>query len=116
MIKEITLSSIGMVPFLSFWVYFVFCAVAIIVLIATYKLKSKVEYINFALSFFFVTFYSFSYYTNVNLDFSLYMPVILYMYLLNGTYFRLMILLVIGFSIIHFIIIRSTIDRIIIEN
>lgn len=65
---------------------------ALITFILTYKFKSKVQLINLALLVFLCIFYSFSYYYIENIEFSLFLSIVLYVFSMHGNYVRFIIL------------------------
>ena len=94
LIKDIILSSLGLIIFQSFWFFFGFACLASVTLFFGYKLQNKVQLINNAFLVFLCVFYSFCYYYIDNIEFSMFFSIAIYAYAVRGIYVRFVILLV----------------------
>jgi hypothetical protein len=106
-IKDITLSSLGLIPFHSFWFFFVFALVTTLTLIFSYKLLSKLKLINLGFLVFLCIFYSFCYFYIDNIDFSLFLSIVLYVFSMHGNYIRFIYLIVASFVVMTLSFINS---------
>jgi hypothetical protein len=99
-IKDITLSSLGLIPFLSFWFFFVLSFVNMVTLIFTFKLQSWLKLINLGFLVFLCIFYTFCYYYIDNIEFSLFLSMVLFVFSMHGNYIRSICLTVICFMVL----------------
>lgn len=110
-IKEITISSLGMIPFDSFWFYFGFSLLALISMVVSYRMKQRIQIINLVSIVLLCVFYIFFYYYIDNIEFSLFMTVTLYMFSMHGIFVRLIIGMVMIFLIMHINIVSANFKR-----
>jgi len=116
LIKDIILSSLGLIIFQSFWFFFGFTCLASLTLLFAYKLQNKVQLINIAFLVFLCVFYSFCYYYIDNIEFSMFFSIVIYTYSLRGIYVRFVILLVACVLAMNVSLVKSNFDSQIAKN